>query len=82
MQYRGVKIVPVDDFLLGFPSYLVRGAILKAMLQPGAGEPDAEAVLVVITSQADNVGSRLRKWRTAKLGSEQNKRIVEHAPTA
>src|SRR5438876_1034029 len=67
MKYRGVEIVPVDDLVLGLPADLVCAAVVKTMPQAGAGEPDAEAVLVVIASEADNIGSRLRKWRSAKL---------------
>src|ERR1019366_8649183 len=82
MQYRGVEIVPVDDFVLGLPADFVGGAVGYAVLEPGSRQPKAEAVLVVIAAQPDRIGSRLRKWRSAKLGSEQNQSIIEHAAAA
>src|SRR5438552_3717429 len=36
----------------------------------------------MIAARPDNIGSRLRKWRAAKFGSEQNQRIVQHAAAA
>src|ERR1700722_10731211 len=77
-----MEIVPVDDLVLRLPADFVGAAVGYAMFEPSPGKPNGETILVMIASQTDGIGSRLRKWRAAKLGSEQNQRIIEHAAAA
>lgn len=54
-QDRRVKVVPADALLGGFPADFVGAAVGESGLDPGAGEPDGEAGVVVISTQGDSV---------------------------
>src|SRR5690349_2249452 len=51
-------------------------------LQTGAGEPNREAILVMIAPGADDVGVGLRKRRAAEFRRAKHKRIIEQAAAA
>ena len=72
MQDRGMKVGPGDAVLDGFPANFVRRTIGEAGLEARAGEPDGEAVLVVVAAGADFVGGRLRERSAAKFGREED----------
>src|SRR5262245_39430800 len=46
----GMEIVPGDGLMHGFPANIVRAAKGHAVLEAGAGEPDGEAVHIVIAA--------------------------------
>src|SRR5262249_43065207 len=79
MQDSGVEVVPVGAVLDGLPSNLISCPVSNAMLEAGAGQPHRKAVLIVIATLADDVGSRLRKGRASKLGGKKNQCVIEHA---
>ena len=64
----------------GLPADLVGRAVGEPVLEPGAGEPDAEAVGLWSRPSADDVGGRLGERGPAELGGEQDERVVEHPP--
>ena len=63
-------------------AHVVGRAVTDAVLQARAGEPDAEAVHVVVAPRADDAGGRLGERRAAELRGEQDERVVQHAALA
>src|SRR5438552_9890156 len=72
VQDGSVQVVPWNRVIHAAVADFVRGAISDAMLEAGAGQPDAEAVLIMVAAQADHVGGGLGEGRAAKFGSEQH----------
>src|SRR5262249_52972084 len=56
VQDSGVEVGPSDGFFGRFPADLVGGAISDSGFESGAGEPDGEAVLVMVAAPADDIG--------------------------
>ena len=73
VQHRGVQVVDVDDVLDGVVAELVGRAVGDAALDAAAGQPDREALDVVVAAVA--LGHR----RAAELAAPDDQRVVEHA---
>src|SRR5262249_18752686 len=79
----GVQIVNVDRMLDGTEAEIVGGAMNLAALDAAAGQPHAEAIVVVVAAiDAAGVGARSRQLHrrsSAKLATPDHQRIVQHA---
>lgn len=57
VEHGGVEVVPVHWLFDCFVTDVVGRAVREAMLKACAGEPDSEAVLIVVAAGADGVGA-------------------------
>ena len=75
VQDGGVQVVDGGDVLDGLVAELVGGAVAEAALDAGAGQPDGEAVRVVVAA----AGALLERRHAAELGDPDDERVVEQA---
>src|SRR5262249_58512043 len=68
VQDGGVKIVDIDRVLGGLPADVVGRSVSDAVFQPGACQPDAEGVGIVVAPRAGLVAGAFGVGRAAELG--------------
>src|SRR5439155_23101796 len=73
MEHGGVQVVDGDDVFDGVVAELVGGAVGDAGPDAAAGQPDSEALDVVVAAVA------LGHGRTAELAAPDDQGFVEHA---
>ena len=81
VQQRGVQVVDVGAALNGGEPKLVGRPVRRPALHPAAGQPDAEPVVVVVSS-VDLAGVRAGRGhfddrRAAELSAAQHQRFVQ-----
>ena len=76
VQYGGVEVLDVEAVLDGAAAKLIGGAHGDAARETAAGQPEREAVGVVITTRALGV---FRGGLTAEFSGPDDERVVEHA---
>ena len=72
VQHGRVQVVDFDSVIDDFVTPFVRGAVDRAGFHAAAGQPDAEAELVVVAAIA-----ALGERRPAELASEHHQRFLQ-----
>ena len=75
VQDRGVEVVDRADVLDRLVAELVGRAVAEAALHARAGQPDGEALRVVVAA----AGALLERRHAAELGDPDDQRVVEQA---
>src|SRR5205085_8928462 len=75
VQQRRVQVVNSRDVLDRLVAKIVRRAVAVSMLDASAGEPDGEALWVVIAS----AGPFLESWHATKLRHERHHGLLQQA---
>ena len=71
VQDGGVEVVPVGAVLDGFPADVIGRPVGHAVLQTRPRQPGREAVLVVVATNAEDIGTRLRKGGATELAGKE-----------
>ncbi len=80
VQDRRMQIVHAGRILDGLESEIVGRAVNRAATNPTAGEPDAEPVMVVVSSKLTlAVPAQLDGGSSTELAPPNNKRVIQHA---
>src|SRR5688500_11094281 len=80
MEDRGMQVVDAGRVFLGLEAELVGRAIDGAATDAAAGQPDAEAVVVVVAAKlALAIAAQLDRGRAAELAAPNDQRVLEHA---
>ena len=77
-----VQVVPIEWVLDGPHADFVGGSVGESVLKAGSGEPDREAILIVVPALADLVRRRLRERGSTELAGEEEQGVVEQSALA
>src|SRR5687768_13782387 len=79
MQDRGLEVVNAGLVLSDEVTQVVGRAVGRARLDAAAGQPDGEAVRVVIAAEEFGAAALLVECRAAELAPPHDERVAQHA---
>ena len=79
MQDGGVQIIDMHLVLYCCEPGLIRHAVNMASLDAAVGEPDRQAVTIMVASGRGHQVRQLRRGHAAKLAAREDERVIEHA---
>jgi hypothetical protein len=79
MQESGVVVMVIDDLMYGLVAKLIRRPVGISTTHSTSSKPHAEAISVVIATDAFNPRIILNDWEAAHFTSPMDERGIEQA---